>query len=145
MSTAANHPASANGQSSLKPRAASKTSPPGDWYLREELRVRGVSTAEDLRRIRNSKRVKVAGVVIVRQRPHTAKEIVFLSLEDETGVSNIIVWPDLFEKYRLLWTTAPFELIEGIVQKQDDVIHVKAESVQPLHGPQHAPESHDFH
>ncbi len=114
-------------------------------YLREDLRTRGISTAEDLRRIRNGKRVKVAGVVIVRQRPHTAKGIVFLSLEDETGVSNIVVWPDLFEEYRLLWTTAPFVLIEGMLQKQDDVIHVKAESVQPLHGPQHAPESHDFH
>jgi error-prone DNA polymerase len=114
-------------------------------YLREELLARGISTAEELRRIRNGKRVKGAGVVIVRQRPYTAKGIVFLSLEDETGVSNIIVWPDLFEEYRLLWTTAPFVLIDGIVQMQDDVIHVKEESVQPLHGQQHAPESHDFH
>jgi error-prone DNA polymerase len=87
----------------------------------------------------------VAGVVIVRQRPSTAKGMVFLSLEDETGVSNIIVWPDLFEQQRLLWTTAPFVLIGGIVQKQDNVIHVKAESVQALGGPRHGPESHDFH
>ncbi|MDZ7639388.1 MAG: error-prone DNA polymerase [Bryobacterales bacterium] len=114
-------------------------------YLREELRPHGVFTAEDLRRVGNGKRVKVAGIVIVRQRPSTAKGIVFLSLEDETGVSNIIVWPDLFEKQRLLWTTVPFLLIQGQVQKQDNVIHVRAESAQPLGGLRHGPESHDFH
>ena len=114
-------------------------------YLREELAESGVLTATGLSRVRHGKRVRVAGVVIVRQRPSTAKGMVFLSLEDETGVSNIIVWPDLFEQQRLLWTTAPFVLIGGIVQKQDNVIHVKAESVQALGGPRHGPESHDFH
>lgn len=114
-------------------------------YLREELRAQGVLTADALRRVRHGRRVKVAGVVIVRQRPSTAKGIVFLSLEDETGVSNILVWPDLFEEQRLLWTTAPFVLIRGQVQKQDNVIHVKAEEVQALGGPRHGPESHDFH
>jgi error-prone DNA polymerase len=114
-------------------------------FLREELTESGVLTASGLSRVRHGKRVRVAGVVIVRQRPSTAKGMVFLSLEDETGVSNIIVWPDLFEQQRLLWTTAPFVLIGGIVQKQDNVIHVKAESVQALGGPRHGPESHDFH
>ncbi|MCL4781727.1 MAG: error-prone DNA polymerase [Bryobacterales bacterium] len=114
-------------------------------YLREELRGSGVSRAEDLRRIRDGKRVKVAGVVIVRQRPYTAKGIVFLSLEDETGVSNIIVWPELFEKHRPLWTSAPFVLIEGLVQKRDGVVHIRAESVQRLSGTRHTTESHDFH
>ncbi|MCC6265349.1 MAG: hypothetical protein IT169_17385 [Bryobacterales bacterium] len=114
-------------------------------YLREGLRGRGVSSTEELHRIRDGKRVKVAGVVIVRQRPFTAKGIVFLSLEDETGISNIIVRPELFEEHRLLWTSAPFILIEGLLQKQNGVLHIRAEAVQPLRGPENAPESHDFH
>lgn len=114
-------------------------------YLREQLAAIGVLRAADLRGVPHGKRVQVAGVVIVRQRPHTAKGIVFLSLEDETGVANIIVWPDLFEQHRLLFTAHPFLRIEGLVQQQDNVIHVKAERLWPLEGPRHAPESHDFH
>ncbi|MCZ2155932.1 MAG: error-prone DNA polymerase, partial [Bryobacterales bacterium] len=114
-------------------------------YLREALHSRGIATAASLRHRRNGSRVKIAGIVIVRQRPLTAKGIVFLSLEDETGVSNIIVWPQLFEEQRLLWTTEPFVLIEGTLQNQDGVIHVKAESVERLTSPRYAPVSHDFH
>ncbi|MCW5963332.1 MAG: error-prone DNA polymerase [Bryobacterales bacterium] len=114
-------------------------------YLREQLATNGVLRATDLRGVQHGKRVQVAGVVIVRQRPSTAKGIVFISLEDETGVANIIVWPDLFEQNRLLFTAHPFLRIEGLVQQQDNVIHVKAERLWPLDGPRHAPESHDFH
>lgn len=114
-------------------------------YLRTQLAADGVTRAADLRNLPHGKWVQVAGVVIVRQRPSTAKGIVFLSLEDETGVANIIVWPDLFEANRLLFTAQPFLVIEGQVQKQDNVTHVKAEALRPLEGPRHTPESHDFH
>ncbi|MCU0227927.1 MAG: error-prone DNA polymerase [Bryobacterales bacterium] len=114
-------------------------------HLRPRLDEDGIRRATDLRGIPHGKRVRVAGVVIVRQRPSTAKGIVFLSLEDESGVSNIIVWPDLFEQHRLLFTAHPLLVIEGLVQQQDNVIHVKAERLWPLDGPRYTPESHDFH
>ncbi len=114
-------------------------------HLRPQLTDGGILRATDLRGIPHGRRVRVAGVVIVRQRPSTAKGIVFLSLEDESGVSNIIVWPDLFEQHRLLFTAHPLLVIEGLVQQQDNVIHVKAERLWPLEGPRHTPESHDFH
>jgi DNA polymerase III alpha subunit len=76
--------------------------------------------------------VEIAGNVICRQRPGTAKGFVFISLEDETGVSNAIVTPDLFEKMRLLITEEPFLLIEGEVQNSDGVVLIKAREIKPL-------------
>jgi error-prone DNA polymerase len=95
--------------------------------------------------LRNGTFVRVAGWVIVRQRPGTAKGFMFLSLEDETGVSNIIVTPQLFEKYRVELANHPFLLIEGALQNQDNVISVKASHVQPLQFAVAATPSHDFH
>jgi error-prone DNA polymerase len=89
--------------------------------------------------------VRVAGWVIVRQRPGTAKGFMFLSLEDETGVSNIIVTPQLFDQYRLELVGHPFLLIEGALQNQDNVVSVKASHVQPLSLRIAAAPSHDFH
>src|ERR1043165_623670 len=90
-----------------------------------------VTPAGELRKMRNGKWVKVAGWVIVRQRPGTAKGFVFLSMEDETGISNIIVTPQLFEKYRLPLVNFPFLLIEGVLQHQDNVVSVKARKIGP--------------
>ena len=90
-----------------------------------------VITAAQLRTMRNGNRVKVAGWVIVRQRPGTAKGFVFLSLEDETGIANIIVTPQLFDGNRLALVNYPFLLIEGILQHQDNVISVKARRIDP--------------
>jgi error-prone DNA polymerase len=101
--------------------------------------------AIDIRKLRNGTFVRVAGWVIVRQRPGTAKGFMFLSLEDETGVSNIIVTPQLFDKYRLELVDHPFLLIEGALQNQDNVISVKASHVQPLQFAVAATPSHDFH
>lgn len=83
--------------------------------------------------------------MIARQRPGTAKGFVFLSLEDETGVANAIVNPDLFQKHRLLFSTEQFLMIEGILQNQDNVISVKAQRVAPLSITRAQTESHDFH
>jgi error-prone DNA polymerase len=104
-----------------------------------------VTRAGDLRHLRDGKRVKVAGWVIVRQRPGTAKGFVFLSLEDETGIANIIVTPQLFETNRLALVNYPFLLIDGVLQHQDNVVSVKAKKVQPLEVKIESTGSHDFH
>jgi error-prone DNA polymerase len=98
----------------------------------------------ELRRGRDGSRVRVAGNVIVRQRPGTAKGFVFLSLEDETGIANVIVTPGLFARHRLLLVAEPFLLVEGILQMQDDVVSVRADRLAALaRGHDHVP-SHDF-
>jgi error-prone DNA polymerase len=101
---------------------------------RDELATRGVSRAIDLRTARQGRRVRVAGMVITRQRPGTAKGFVFLTLEDETGVANIIVRPDLFLRDRLVITDEPFLLVDGVLQNQDGVTSVRAERIAGLPG-----------
>lgn len=112
---------------------------------RQELALRGILRATDLPRGRHGRRVRVAGAVITRQRPGTAKGFVFLTLEDETGISNIIVRPDLFTEYRRTIVGAPYLLIEGILQIQEGVTSVKAEQVLSLTGAGPDAPSHDFH
>jgi len=104
-----------------------------------------VARAADLKNMRNGQWVRVAGWVIVRQRPGTAKGFVFLSLEDETGIANVIVTPQLFEKNRLALVDYPFLLIEGALQHLDNVVSVKAGRVEPLEMKVQSPGSHDFH
>jgi len=114
-------------------------------HQRGELDRMGCARAIDLPHMRNGFKVRIAGWVIVRQRPGTAKGFVFLTLEDETGVANIIITPDLFDQNRLVLVDEPFLLIEGILQHQDNVISVKARKVQPLSFTVAAAASHDFH
>jgi len=83
--------------------------------------------------------------VIARQRPGTAKGFLFLSLEDETGIANAIVTPDIYEQNRLLLTSGRFLMIEGILQNQDNVISVKARRIHSLSVTAAETESHDFH
>lgn len=103
--------------------------------------------AGDLPAAKNGQRVCVAGMVICRQRPGTAKGFVFISLEDETGVANAVVEPGLFEAWRLVITQEPFLQIRGTVQNVEGVIHVKAQRVERLsvNATARLPESHDFH
>jgi error-prone DNA polymerase len=102
--------------------------------------------AIDLRSARHGATVQIAGNVICRQRPGTAKGFVFISLEDETGVSNAIVTPDLFERMRLLITEEPFLVIKGVVQNTDNVVLIKAQEIRPLaHEQLIGSDSHDFH
>ncbi len=114
-------------------------------YHRERLNTIGVRKAIDLARVPNGKHIRIAGCVIARQRPGTAKGFVFLSLEDETGVANAIIMPDLFQKNRLLITSEQFLMVEGILQNQDNVISVKAQRVIPLSITKAETSSHDFH
>jgi error-prone DNA polymerase len=114
-------------------------------YRREWLTAMGIRCASELRDIPSGKRLRIGGCVITRQRPGTAKGFVFLSLEDETGVANAIITPDLFHSNRLLLASERFLAIEGILQNQDNVISVKAERVLPLFITKAETISHDFH
>src|SRR3989440_10212279 len=111
--------------------------------MREQLP--NVCRASDLAKAKHGSTVQIAGNVICRQRPGTAKGFVFISLEDETGVSNAIVNPDLFEELRLLITHEAFLIIEGQVQNTNNVVLIRAKKIEPL--PERslaAGPSHDF-
>jgi error-prone DNA polymerase len=112
---------------------------------RDELAMRGIARAIDLTTAPRGRRIRVAGMVITRQRPGTAKGFVFLTLEDETGIANIIVRPDLFARERLAIVEEPFLLVDGVLQHQDGVIAVRAEAVQGLRGPALDFDAHDFY
>ena len=112
---------------------------------REELSMRGILRAIDLRHERQGRRVRVAGMVITRQRPGTAKGFVFLTLEDETGIANIIVRPDLFARDRLTIVEEPFLIVDGVLQNQDGVTSVRAEEVRGLRGVDVDFDAHDFY
>jgi error-prone DNA polymerase len=112
---------------------------------RDELAMRGVLRAIELRSARQGRVVRVAGMVITRQRPGTAKGFVFLTLEDETGVANIIVRPDLFARDRLMIIEEPFLVVEGVLQNQDGVVAVRAEAVQGMRGVDIDFDAHDFY
>jgi error-prone DNA polymerase len=114
-------------------------------YHRDELNKLGALRAIDIGKIHHGSVVRVGGWVIVRQRPGTAKGFVFLTLEDETGVSNIIITPQVFDQNRLVLVEQPFLLIDGILQNQDNVVSVKASRIRPLTFQIAAAPSHDFH
>ena len=114
---------------------------------RGQLALRGVLRAADLPHARDGRRVRVAGMVITRQRPGTAKGFVFLTLEDETGiinVSNVIIRPDLFDRERLVVIKQPFLIVDGILQHQDGVLSVRAERLERLDGGASV-DAHDFY
>lgn len=112
-------------------------------HRRAEMNARGVLRASDLARVPDGRVVRIAGAVIVRQRPGTANGFVFLSMEDETGIMNAIVTPQVFDRNKLAVLGEPFLVIDGILQNLDGVIAVKAGRIAGLHGP--AAESHDFY
>jgi error-prone DNA polymerase len=97
--------------------------------LREELTARRAIKAELLPSLRNNQRTRVAGLVLVRQRPGTASGVIFMTLEDETGIANIVVWPQLFEQFRAEVIGGRLVAIDGPVQSESGVIHVIAERV----------------
>jgi len=111
---------------------------------RAALRHAGVLSARELAGVEDGARVQVAGSVIVRQRPGTAKGFVFLSLEDETGIANVIVTPPIFARHRLTLVAEPYLLVEGIAQRQDGVISVRATRARGLPALGHHVPSHDF-
>jgi error-prone DNA polymerase len=114
-------------------------------YHRAEMKTQGVCSAVELRNLRDGVSVRIAGAVIARQRPGTAKGFVFLSLEDETGIANAIFTPQIFARHHLVIVHQPFLLIEGQLQNLENVISVKAASVWPLSLTRAESASHDFH
>ena len=116
-------------------------------FRRHELAMKGVLRAIDLPHVKSGRRVRTAGMVITRQRPGTAKGFVFLTLEDETGISNIIIRPDVYARDKAIVVESPFLLVDGWLQVQDGVTAVKAERMERIEGllATMAVESHDFH
>jgi len=123
-------------------------------YRRDELRRARVLSAQELTQVAQGRFVRTAGCVIARQRPGTAKGFVFLSLEDETGISNAILSPDIMERHRVVILAEKFLLLEGVLQNQEGVVSIRVERVAPLREV-YAPDSvditdaevrsHDFH
>jgi error-prone DNA polymerase len=114
-------------------------------YRRDSMREQKILSAQELRSRSDGEWVRTAGCVIARQRPGTAKGFIFLSMEDETGIANVIVTPDVYERNRLVVTRSKFMLAEGRLQNQDGVIHVKAMRLQALFDQTLEVRSHDFH
>jgi len=102
--------------------------------LRERLAARGIQPCRALSSTRDGRRIMVCGLVITRQRPGTASGVVFVTLEDETGIANIVVWASVFEKFRRVVMTGRLIAVRGLVQKEGLVIHVVAEELIDLSG-----------
>jgi error-prone DNA polymerase len=114
-------------------------------FRRPELRQQRILSAQELKERQDGEYVRTAGWVIARQRPGTAKGFIFLSIEDETGIANVIVTPDLYERQRLIVTRTKLLMAEGILQNQDGVIHIKAKRLSALTDSALAMRSRDFH
>jgi error-prone DNA polymerase len=115
------------------------------FYRREELRRMGAKSARELALLCDGDHVRVAGCVIARQRPGTAHGFIFMSLEDETGIANAIITPDLYAESTMTILQERFVWMEGTLQNKDRVVHVKAELIAPLHMAPMAMTSRDFH
>jgi error-prone DNA polymerase len=101
-------------------------------FQREQMNRLGVTPAAGLRQLDDGSPVRIAGSVICRQRPGTAKGFLFLTLEDETGISNAIVQPTLFDLERVTLVGSPYLLVEGVLQNQQGVVAIKAVKVKAL-------------
>lgn len=103
-------------------------------FLRQRLRAERIGSCLDLRKLRDGAFVRVAGVILVRQRPGSAKGVVFMTLEDETGVANAVVWPNTLERFRKVVMGARLILVTGRIQRQEDIIHVVAQRLEDKSG-----------
>jgi error-prone DNA polymerase len=101
-------------------------------FLRPHLKAENIIRTQDLAFMSSGQRVRTAGLVLIRQRPGTAKGVIFLTIEDETGIANAIVWPKIFETYRPVVITARFVAITGRLQSESGVIHVVVEKLEDL-------------
>jgi error-prone DNA polymerase len=99
-------------------------------FLRGELSTMGIVEAGHLPQLKSGRRLSVAGLVLVRQRPGTASGVIFATLEDETGVANVIVWPKIFERFRAVVLGARLMKVTGRLQSEQNVIHIVAERLE---------------
>jgi error-prone DNA polymerase len=111
-------------------RLSLKAHPMG--FLRDHYAARKFVTAERLNQIKDGRRLSIAGLVLIRQRPGSAKGVVFITIEDETGVANLVVWPDVFKKQRKIVMGARLVAVHGLIQRDPDsnVIHVVAQRLE---------------
>jgi error-prone DNA polymerase len=101
-------------------------------FLRKDLRARGMITCATLAATKDGRRVTVPGIVLVRQKPGSAKGVMFITIEDETGIANLVLWPSLFEKQRRLVLSAGMIACRGRVQREGEVVHVVVEHLIDL-------------
>ena len=101
-------------------------------FLRPDLNARGIRQNETLRRVVSGTRVRISGLVTCRQRPGSANGVVFMTIEDESAVANVIVWPKVFERFRPVVLSARYVAITGRVQEESGVIHVVADRLEDL-------------
>ena len=101
-------------------------------FFRAEFEQQGITSAAALQNGEPDRRVRVAGIVLNRQHPGTARGITFMTLEDETGTANLIIHPDVWSRFRTTATTATALLVRGILQKESDVIHIIVDHLQNL-------------
>jgi len=115
--------------------------------MRERLQALGLPDARGVAAMPNGRRVRYAGLVIVRQRPGTAKGVVFMTMEDETGFVNVVLWQDVFNRYALIAKTSSFLGVTGKIQRESNVTHIVAESLWEPGSPreQARTRSRDFH
>jgi error-prone DNA polymerase len=99
-------------------------------FLRDHYAARGFSTADRLRAMKYGRRVSLAGLVLIRQRPGSAKGVCFITLEDETGIANLVVWPDRFAAQRSIVMGARLMVVHGVVQQDEAVVHVIASRLE---------------
>jgi error-prone DNA polymerase len=114
-------------------------------HLRARLAGAGVLTARALHEVGDGAQVRVAGHVIVRQRPGTAKGMCFLTLEDETGTANAFLTPPLYERYRVLLNGSPLLCVIGRLERREDVTHVRVGEIARIDGAPDLPAGHDYH
>src|SRR3546814_2756797 len=96
-------------------------------FLRPDLRRRRIVTCQEAMDARDSRWLEAAGIVLVRQRPGSAKGVMFITLEDETGIANLVVWPPVFEKNRRIILSAGLFAVRGRVQREGEVVHLRSE------------------
>ena len=99
-------------------------------FLREHYAGKDFITADKLAATRDGRRVSLAGLVLIRQRPGSAKGVCFITLEDETGIANLVVWPDVFEAQRKIVMGARLMVVHGVIQRDEDIIHVVARKLE---------------
>ena len=113
-------------------------------FLRARLRREGVVTTQELARVCHGHPVRVAGHVIVRQRPGTAKGMCFLTLEDEHGTANAFLTPPTYERWRVLLNTSPLVEVAGRIEHREGVTHVRVERLRRLEAVANLPEGHNY-
>ena len=101
-------------------------------FLRADLRQRRIVTCNEAMEARDGRWLEAAGLVLVRQRPGTAKGVMFITLEDETGIANLVVWPKVFEKFRRMVMAASMMAVRGRVQREGEVVHLVAHQLADL-------------